>query len=171
MDTSKILLCLALTAMLGGCWNAKQEYAKYMAEGKARNVPLLIYDTSWNDPHALYNTHMAVGLLNTGDKQLNSVVLLMNGCGSKGVTDYTYPLNLSGPFLPGKAYIVYPSWPVQYSQWISREQAEAEAKTSSHMVITGIEITDGDGVKSIYNKDVLKMLTANISNFCINSIF
>lgn len=169
--TAQGLLCLAVLCALNGCWNAKQEYSQDLAEGKARNVPLLIYDTSWNNPHALYNTRMVVGLLNTGSKTLNSVILLMTTCGSKGVTDYTYTLNLGGPFSPDRAYLIYPSWPIHYSQWISHERAEAEAKTADHMVITGIAIIDANGVKTTYTKGVSKMLTSNISNFCLNSIF
>lgn len=63
MKIFRLFLCFALLMMLAGCWNAKQEYAEFMAEGKARNVPLLIYDTSWNDPHALYDSRMIAGLL------------------------------------------------------------------------------------------------------------
>jgi len=162
--------CL-LAAMLTSCVNVKQQSSKLMAEGKARNVPLLIYDTSWNDPHALYNTRMVVGLLNPNDMQINSVTLRMANCGSKGITDYTQLLNLGGPFLPGTFYVIHPSWPVQYPSSISREAAEAAAKTSSHMVIKGVEIIDNNGRKYIYSKDVSKLLTSNISNFCLNSIF
>ena len=171
MHTQITLLICLLASMLTGCLNVKQQSSELMTEGKARNVPLLIYDTSWNDPHALYNTRMAVGLLNPSDEKINSVTLRMANCGSKGITEYTQALNLGGPFLPGKFYVIHPSWLVQYSQWISREATEAAAKTSSHMVIKGVEIIDNNDKKYIYNKDVSKLLTSNISNFCLNSIF
>jgi len=165
------LTCIVLAVALTSCMNVRQEYSALMSEGKTRNVPLLIFATSWNDPHALYNSRMLVGLLNTGDRQIKSVVLHTADCGSKGITDDTQTLDLGGPFLPGKSYAIRPSWPVQYSQWISRERAEAAAKTSSHIVITAIDIIDSSGSKSVYVKDVSELLTSNISNFCLNSIY
>ncbi len=169
-NTIQIVSCIALCGALGGCWNAKQIYTDHMAEGKARNVPLLIYYTSWNDPHALYNVPMVVDLVNTGNQEIKSVTLLMQDCGSQGIESDVHSLTLIGPYAPGRTYIIHPSWPVQYSQWISRRQAEDAAKTIDHMVIVAVEIVDSDGMKSTYNNNVSKLLTSSISNFCLNDL-
>lgn len=42
------VLVIALPVALAGCWNANRAYNKLMVQGKQRNVPLMIYDTSWN---------------------------------------------------------------------------------------------------------------------------
>jgi hypothetical protein len=171
MKISDIVLCIGLVMIATGCTNIKQDPANLMSEAKGRNVPLLIYGDSWNDPDFLYNTRMAVNLLNAGDQPIKSITLQTVNCGAKGISDSNEPLILNGPFISGKSYTVHPSWTVRYSQWISRKRAEAIAKTSSHIVITSIKVVYNSENTTIYGKDVSRLLTSNISNFCRNSIF
>lgn len=166
-----ILLLLTVPLMLSGCWNARQEYVKDLALGQARHVPLIIYGTSWNDPHTMFASPMWVGFLNTGDNRITSVTFYVSDCGAKGINSHVTWLKLTGQFVPNKAYVLFPKWRVQYSQWISRDRAEAAAKASPHLVIRTVTLGYSDGRNVSYNKDVSQLFAAGISNFCFNEVF
>ncbi len=167
----RFLCIITLPVVLYACMNVKENYSALMTDGKARNVPLLIYDTSWNNPHVLYGTRMEVSLIITGDEKINSVMLQTASCGSKGSVGRMRLLNLDGPFIPGKAYTIYPTWPVQYSQWISHEQSVVNAKYSSHIVIKAVVVNFNTRNQTIYDKNVSQIITSNISNYCANTTY
>ena len=59
----RTIMVVALPAVLAGCWNANRSYNELMAQGQQRNVPLMIYNTSWNDAS---RTDMGTGYLTVG---------------------------------------------------------------------------------------------------------
>lgn len=165
-------LCLS-SLLLSGCISAP-DYGAMQAEGSARQVPLLIFDTSWNSPRGRWtNRHLGdsvppgdffVEFIATHSRDLASVSIYVDRCGAKGIESYGSWLVLPGTFAAGMNYKVVPvteDMPLD---------ALLPASQVNHLRITEVKVVDADGKVFDYTSDVGKVLTSNISNFCANNV-
>lgn len=167
----KFLRCILSSGVLMtlvACATTSQSSNKLMAVGTARDVPLLIYSTSWNS--GVVATPLSVELINTGHSQIDSVSLFVAACPLNVSVPDTYKVNLTGPFLPARAYLVH-GLPQFTSVWYDHP-SDMFALINRYIrgfVIRAIGITDGGGKEIIYSDNVPQFLTSNISNFCRGS--
>ena len=130
-------------------------------------MPVLIYNTSWNDPGQSGETRLAVWVANNQDRQIDHIRLGVAACGAKGSIIDPAPLLLGGPFYGHHDYVSLPSWPVDAHYFPVGGTSYANGVVSSeHMIIQSIEITYADDTRQTYDGDVAQLLTSNISNFC-----
>ncbi|MHB8405289.1 MAG: hypothetical protein ACYDCJ_07695 [Gammaproteobacteria bacterium] len=164
------ILVVPLAINLFGCAVYKPDYSSFIQEANNRHAPLLIYNTSWNDPQG-GGGRLAVWVANNQDKQIDSIELTVAACGAKGAAEDSEPLVLGGPFYGHTKYVSLPSWPIDARYYPGAGYVYADAaKSSGHMVIQSIKITYSDSKQEIYNKDVDQLLTKNISNYCPSNI-
>lgn len=164
------VLVVPLAVSLFGCATYMPDYSSLIQEAKGRHSPLLIYNTSWNDPRE-GGGRLAVWIANNQDKQIDSIVLTVAPCGAKGAAQESEPLVLGGPFYGHTNYVSLPSWPIDARFYPGTGYVyEDEAIHSGHMVIQSIKITYSDGKEEVHKKDVNQLLTKNISNFCTTNI-
>jgi hypothetical protein len=158
----------AAALLIAGCATTAPDDARYVAMAKARQVPVLIYATSWNDPREIMlPTRMSVSLAVTGEQAIHAITLELAPCGLIGSMGESKPLVLGGPFYPDTAYVVRPSWPIDYRSASSRHDAEDAANQTTHMVIQSIEVDGADGQLQVFEGNDLKpLLTDTISNYC-----
>lgn len=174
MNIRKYLLTI-LVAMLSmpllGCAAYAPDYSAFIHDANSRHVPLLIYNTSWNDPK-WGGGRLAVWLDNKQDKTINSIELTVAVCGIKGTAGGSTPLILGGPFFGNTDYVSLPSWPIDIRNYTEAGYGYRGAAISSgHMVIQSVKIVYADGQQDIYDeKDVDQLLTKNISNYCPTNI-
>jgi|HubBroStandDraft_5_1064220.scaffolds.fasta_scaffold78781_2 hypothetical protein len=166
------LLCL-LPLLLYSC-ASEPDYAALQAEGAARQVPVLIYDTSWNNPRGWSNRAMDqavapgsvfVEILNTHPQQIAMISMYILACGTKGSVTAGARIFLQGPFEPGKSYKVAP----QLTS-MSGMGALQPWNQVNHMVFAEVKVQDSDGKTFDYAADVKQVLSANIANYCSNNI-
>ena len=161
---------VALTMPLFGCAVNAPDYSAFIQEANSRHVPLMIYNTSWNDPRD-GGGRLAVWIANNQDKQIDSIVLTVAPCGAKGTAGDSEPLVLGGPFYGHTNYVSLPSWPIDARFYPGAGYVyKDEAIHSGHMIIQSIKITYSDGKEEVHKKDVNQLLTKNISNFCTTNI-
>lgn len=158
----KITLCIGLLMVLTACASTGHSSNELMAEGIARDVPLLIYDTSWNS--GVITTPLAVSLINTGHSQINSVSLTVAACPLNTNVPDTYRVMLIGPFIPARAYIVHAV--PQVTSTSPKQVMELVHRYMNGFIIQAIGITDASGKETIYSDNVFRFLTGNISNYC-----
>ena len=139
------------------------------------SAPLLISDTSWNDPRGRtwhVNTTVAggprederfVAFTNTQDKDIAEIRLHVSYCGTKGSKQDAGWMKLKGPFAAHGSFKAKPSLP---SGGSIRESFGIPV--ADHMLITEVVVEDSDGSLYQYASDVGKVLSASISNFCPN---
>ena len=167
---------LSATLLLSACASEADKQGSYLVEGQQRNVPLLIFATSWNYNGQSYGltaaVPMEVSIVNTQKLTIRSVTLTVRGivdlCGPNvsiarfetGIN----PVDLGGPILPGQVYRAQPAWP-------NPDKSGAVATsmirgcTMHHLVIDAISVVDEAGVEVTYRgSDVKRLLTSNISN-------
>lgn len=172
MKARDLLLGIAvpLSVSLFGCATSAPDYSSFVQEASSRHVPLLIYNTSWNDPHG-GGGRLAVWVANDQDKTIDSIELTVAVCGAKGAAEYSTPLVLGGPFYGHTKSVSLPSWPIDARFYPGAGYVYKDAALSSgHMLIQSIKITYSDGKQEIYDKDVNQLLTKNISNYCTTNI-
>lgn len=137
-----------------------------MAEGKSRQVPLLIYDTSWNNPREFPTWRMGdpippdalhLALVNTGDKSVDAVWLHVAHCNTQGDTELDTWLKFEGPFLPGQAYAD--------ARAVAPDMNYLRVGTSAHLMILAARLEGAAGDQE-FRDDVPKLLTKGVSNFC-----
>lgn len=159
----KRALATVSVLMLCACWNGKDQFHHYMDEGRTNGVPLVIYDISANDARYLYSQPVAVGLVNTQDTEIRSVVLTVAECGIKAVQGEPKSVTLDGPFEPDAASLVQP---------VSLPDADGKQyhMQLSHMVINAIQVTDASGVRTYSGKDVGRLVDKRVANYCAGNI-
>ncbi|MGH8402276.1 MAG: hypothetical protein ACRESO_02555 [Gammaproteobacteria bacterium] len=164
------ILLVSLSMNLFGCAAYQPNYSSFIQEANGRHVPILIYNTSWNDPHG-GGGRLAVWVVNNQDKRIDSIKLTVAACGAKGAAEDSTPLVLGGPFDGHANSVSLPSWPIDARFYPGAGYVYKDAAVSSgHMLIQSIKIAYSDGTQEIYNKDVDQLLTKNISNFCTTDI-
>ncbi len=135
-------------------------------KAKADHVPVIIYDTSFSHggtPQEV--TGLTVRLLNTSDKTINAVTLLMTFCkGATGQEMEGYStLPLLGPFEANTAYENHPGLDGSPA-WTARRTMQ--------MVIKGADVVYADGSSESYSdKDVSKLLGKHLSNYCSTTLY
>jgi hypothetical protein len=138
----------------------------FMTEGKSRQVPVLIYDTSWNNPYEFPTWRMGdpippdalhLALANTGDETVDTVWLHVAHCNTRGDTELDGWLRFDGPFQPGQTYAD--------ARAVDADMNYLRIGSSMHLVILGARL-DGAAGKQEFPDDVAKLLTSGISNFC-----
>lgn len=155
------LLVLASLLGLCACWNGRDQYRKFEEEGRARGVPLLIYDISSNDPHRFLDQDpLALAFLNTQDVRIDSVTLTLAVCDTMGQATLPREIRLDGPFEPKASFILSPMGPPDSAGHETRVML-------SHMVITAVEVVDAGGTRRFEGKQVAALLDDRIANFCI----
>lgn len=170
MRTRRIMrgigIVLPVFSSLFGCATYKPDYSSFQAEAKTRHVPVLIYNTSWNDPQG--GGRLAVWIANLQEKAIDSIRLSVAPCGAKGTAYDATPLILGGPFLGKTAYVSLPSWPIDAHYYPAAGTVYADqAISSGHMLIQAVTITYADGEAVTYdNTRVAELLTKNIANYC-----
>lgn len=162
----RIGLCLGVVIALTACASTGPSTNELVAEGTTRNVPLLIYNTSWNGAPPL-SVHMkkslAVGLINTGHGTIDSVALYVASCPLQANAPNTQRIALTGPFLPGTSYVA------QYLPPAGSELPGTHGLPGPYqrqLVIRAIGVTLAGGTEETYRNNVSQFLTANISNYC-----
>lgn len=152
--------------MLSLCAACATGASALMAEGKSRQVPVLIYDTSWNNPYEFPTWRMGdpippdalhLALLNTGDKTVDTVWLHVAHCNTRGDTELDGWLRFDGPFQPGQTYAD--------ARAVDADMNYLRIGASMHLVILGARL-DGAAGKQDFQGDVAKLLASGISNFC-----
>lgn len=174
MNARKYLLGIAVAVLsmhLFGCAANAPDYSAFIQDANSRHVPILIYNTSWNDPHD-GGGRLAVWVANNQDKQIDSIELTVAVCGIKGSAGGPTPLILGGPFFGNANYVSLPSWPIDIRSYTGAGYGyQGPAISSGHMVIQSIKIVYSDGQQEIYGeKNVDQLLTKNISNYCTTNI-
>jgi hypothetical protein len=149
--------------MLCGCWNSKSAFREYMGEGRANQVPILIYDISANDAHHIYSQPVGVAFLNSQDQEITSVVLTVAVCGIKASQGSTWTLDLGGPFQPDASFMINP---------VSQADATGTQYHMElpHMVITAIRVVDASGARDYTGKDVAKLVDKRVANYCAGDV-
>ena len=134
-----------------------------MEEGQSRQVPILIYDISNNDPRHFQGMPVAVAFVNTQDREIASVRFTVSICATKASQVHTQGYAMEGPYPAGASFVVAP---------ISLPDATGEQyrPVNSHMVINEVEVTDDAGTHSFTGKDVAKMLDDRIANYCLGDL-
>lgn len=167
------LLCLLPLILLCSC-ASEPDYAALQAEGTSRQVPVLIYDTSWNNPRGWSNRAMDqavapgsvfVEILNTHQQQIAMISMYFLACGAKGSVGAGDRIFLRGPFEPGKNYKVTPQLAGVGGVGVLQPWNQV-----NHMVFAEVKVQDSDGNTYEYGADVKKVLAANIANYCSNNI-
>ncbi|HEY3646124.1 MAG TPA: hypothetical protein VGM16_12370 [Gammaproteobacteria bacterium] len=163
MTAAAKALVAASLLMLCACWNGKDQFHRYMDEGRANGVPLVIYDISANDAHRLYSQPVAVAFVNTQDAEIQSVVLTVSICGIKASQNGSWTLNMGGEFGPDASFMIQP---------ISNPDANGNQyhMELSHMVITSIEVKDAGGTRTYSGKDVSKLIDGRVANYCVGDV-
>lgn len=158
---------LISTVLIAGCASQAISVSDdEILKAKADHIPVIIYDTSFSHggtPQEV--TGLVVRLLNTSDKTINVVTLLLTFCkGATGQEDAGYStLPLEGPFEANTAYENHPSIGGS-TDWTARR--------GMTMVIKGAEVVYADGnTKSYSDKDVSKLLGKHLSNYCSTILF
>ncbi|MGE5624919.1 MAG: hypothetical protein ACM3ZT_05150 [Bacillota bacterium] len=155
----RVIAAMALT--LCGCWNGKDQYRKFEEEGRARGVPLLIYDISANDPHRFLDQEpLGIAFLNTQDVPIASITLTLAVCNTMGQAAQPRDIRLVGPFEPRTSFILNPMGPPDSS-------GNETHVMLSHMVISAVEITDASGKHSFAGREVGVLLDERVANYCI----
>lgn len=163
-------LVVATPVSLFGCVAYTPDYSAFIQEASGRHVPLLIYNTSWNDPKD-GGGRLAVWVANNQDKTIESIELTVAVCGAKGAANKPTLLILGGPFVGQINYISLPSWPIDVRSYSGSDASNEEATRSpGHLLIQSIKISYANGKYEIYDKDVGQLLTKNISNYCTTNI-
>ncbi|MGA9851991.1 MAG: hypothetical protein WBR15_03595 [Gammaproteobacteria bacterium] len=133
----------------------------------AGRIPIRILSTSWNDPNYIRPLRMEVKLQNTSGEMIDYVWLYVSRCAVKGSSEVIpYPLQLLGPFQPDATYVVYPSFPGNYTEFIGSWPNTGSGKYSTHMLITKVIIEFTNGHMTAYDTDISRLLGGGISNFC-----
>lgn len=160
-----------LVMILTGC-ATQTDVASIKAEGSARHVPLMIYDTSWNNPYPMQTLSRGgvigsnpsgsayVQFVNTQDRPIEQVLLTLSECEFKGDSGSAGVVLLRGPFQPGENYRV------THTQSGAVNLVTDVPLGIAHMKITVIKIIEAGGVAKEYTNDVSSLFSANISNFC-----
>lgn len=160
----RIGLCLGVVIALTACASTGPSSNELLAEGTTRNVPVLIYNTSWNDASRtdVGTGYLTVGLVNTGSTPIAAVTLYVASCPMQANVPNTHEVTLGGPFVSGKAYVTRYAVPPSARQighgpigWAVRP-----------LVIQAIGVTDANGRQTTYRDNVAQMLTPDISNYC-----
>ena len=155
------VLMLAMTmASLCACWNGKDQYRKYADEGRARGVPLIVYDITANNPSSYAPAALGLAFLNTQTTVIDSVSIELAICDPMGQSTHPVTLKLSGPFDPAASFIIAPMGPVD-------AKGNQDHVTIPHSVITSIIVTDASGTRSFEGKQVTDLLDGKIANYCI----
>ncbi|HEY3859470.1 MAG TPA: hypothetical protein VGM47_07665 [Gammaproteobacteria bacterium] len=146
--------------------------------GQARDVPLLISDTSWNYPHGVaWKTNEPVPkgsrddrfveFTNTQDKEIAEIRLHVYYCGTRGSSRDAGWMEVKGPFAAHGSFKTTPSLPSGGSITQSFGGFSG-ASVSNHLLIKEVVVVDSDGSLYQYGSDVAKVLSVNVSNFCAN---
>lgn len=157
-----------LLALLGGCATGSTSVSDaQILDAKATGIPVVIYGTSFNDANDQGDINsLSVQFLVTSDNPLEKIILFVRTC--KGATGQeegpVAPLPLNGPFQANTAYLVNPRFPFPSSQ-------EWQSRRSWHLIIKGLEAIDVTGKTYVYTKDVSKVLTRKIANYCSTILF
>ena len=106
MSRSKWVLVLASVLLLAGCDRLSQQINRsgplsdeQIANARADDVPLIIYDTSFSHSAASQPAaELTVRFINVSDKQIDSVTLLVVSCLGGGQQGVYAALPIQGPF-------------------------------------------------------------------------
>lgn len=158
---------LISTVLLAGCASQGISVSDdEILKAKADHVPVIIYDTSFSHggtPQEV--TGLTVRLLNTSDKTIYAVTLLLTFCkGASGQEVEGYStLPLKGPYAANTAYEYHPGLDGSPA-WTMRRTMQ--------MVINGADVVYADGSTESYSdKDVSKLLGKHLSNYCSTTLF
>ncbi len=164
-------LYLSSAVLLAGC-ATEPDYTSLQTEGTARQVPLLIYDTSWNNPRGGWGNRMGgpvppgqffVELMDTQPQEITTVMVYVARCGAKASKYFGSWLMLQGPFAAGKGSKVVPV-PIGESV-----EALLPWNQVNHLLITEVRVQDAAGKTYDYKTDVANVLGPAISNFCVTN--
>jgi len=159
----RVAIASLLLSLCAGCVT---DDSALLREGASRQVPVLIYDTSWNDPREAPSWRMGdpvpkdalhMGLVETGDRPVDTLWLHVAHCTAQGAPVLDTWLKFEGPFQPGQVYADARAvgWLPDYLR----------VGASMHLVILAVRIEDASGTQE-FRDDVDKLLTHGVSNFC-----
>jgi hypothetical protein len=153
---------LSIAAMLGlcACWNGKDQYRKYVDEGQARGVPIIVYDMTANNPSSYIPAALGIAFLNTQAKVIDSVSIELAICDTMGQSTRPVSLQLGGPFEPGASFVIAPMGPAD-------AKGHQDHVIIPHSIVTSITVTDASGVRQFQGKQVVDMLDSKIANYCV----
>jgi len=150
---------MVLVALVG-CWNGKDQFRKYQDEGHARDVPLIVYDFTSNNPTSYAAAPLGFAFVNTQAGQVDSVELELAICNTMGQATQPVTIKLAGPFEPGASFVIAPMGPMD-------AKGHQEHVTIPHAIVTSITVADANGPRRFDGKRVADLLDAKIANYCI----
>jgi hypothetical protein len=160
--------CIIATWLaLSLCAACTTSTAKFMTEGRSRQVPVLIYDTAWNNPREYPSWRMGdpvpkdalhIALVNTGDQDIATVWLHVAHCNPQGVPESDSWLKFDGPFQPGQSYN-------DVRATLDPNESYLRYGLLIHLTILSVRVDDAGGTHEFHD-DVTKVLTSGVSNFC-----
>jgi hypothetical protein len=166
VDTQRVARITIAGLVLLLCAACATGATNLLAKGRTRQVPVLIYDTAWNNPYEFPTWRMGdpipkdelhIAVTNTGDQAIATVWLHVAHCNSQGNTELDHWLRFDGPFQPGQSYN-------DARATLDPDDSYLRLGTSTHLVILSIRVDDAGGAHEFH--DVGKLLTSGISNFC-----
>lgn len=164
--TLKVVVGLALPVALAGCWNATRQYNKYVALGQQRSVPLVIYNTSWNDVNGVSGNKLIVSLVPTGNTPIASVGLKLGTCSWAGGIPDSFRVSLAGPFVPGRSYLSPYIAPAGTNFLGTRAGPRQFGLMVRRFVIQGVTVTEANGSVLAYRENVAELLAPTLANYC-----
>jgi hypothetical protein len=154
-----LLAAVSLLA-LSACWNGKDQFHKYEDEGHARDVPLIVYDFTSNDPTSYAAASLGFAFVNTQAAAIDSLEMELSVCNTMGQATRPVSLKVSGPFDPGASFVIAPMGPVD-------ARGHQQHVTIPHAVITAVSVTDASGTRRFETKQLADLLDSKIANYCI----
>ena len=160
----KEMSVLVSVFLLAGCASISQQINRsgpltdeQIANARADDVPLIIYDTSFSHSAASQPAaELTVRFINVSDKQIDSVTLLVVSC-LGGQQDIYATLPMKGPFTSKAIYASHP---------VIEGPAGWSIRETSRMSIKAADVVFQDGSKQSFTDNVSKLLDGRLSNFC-----
>lgn len=159
--------------ILGGCVTANSTVSGLITEGNARHVPILIYDTYWNNPYQWSTRHagdplpgdfLYIEFVNANKQPISSIELYVQQCGTRGAVSPGGWLRFTGPFSPRRSYKVIPS-DSSLSEGAGLHGFGSIGRPE-HLIIKSAMVYDANGDMHKYYDHISLLLSKNIANFC-----
>lgn len=159
--------------ILGGCVTTDSVVSGLITEGNGRHVPILIYDTYWNDPYQWSTRHrgdplpgdfLYIEFVNANKQPISSIELYVQQCGTRGAVSLGGWLRFTGPFSPRRNYKIIPSYS-SLSEGTGLHSFGGIGRPE-HLIIKSVTVYDANGDIHKYYDNVSLLLSKNIANFC-----
>lgn len=160
VDTLRWSVAATSLLVLGACWNSKDQFRKYVDEGRANNAPIVVYAFTANDPTNYTPASLGFAFVNTQAAPIDSVELDISVCNTMGQATRPLTFKLGGPFDPNTSYGIAPMGPAD-------AKGHQEHVTIPHAVVMAITVVDVGGRHRFEGPQLSGLLDSKIANYCI----